>query len=121
MKLFPSAAIPLLLISLFAAAQEQPERVKHVAFCFGPMPAADRKLKPVNESGVPKADLPDEHSVVLIRQANLDISKIVLPPALGAHRTALVSEQIISPYRPLRWLMYCQVADLYADGGIAIH
>jgi hypothetical protein len=110
--------ICLLLISASAEAQEQ---YKQITVCFNPWPWADRKLESGYELGSRKPVLLDQHSAVQILQAKIDIAKMVPSPALGAHRTALVSEDKISPYRPLRMLTSCQVADLYPDGRIAIH
>lgn len=108
----------LLLVSASAAPQEH---YKQITVCFDPWPAAGRKMEPGHELGSPKPFLLDEHSGVQILQARIDIAKMVPPPAVGAHRTALVSEDKISPYRPLRMLTSCHVADLYPDGRIAIH
>ncbi len=110
--------ICLLLVSASAAAQEQ---YKHITVCFDPWPAAGRKLESGYELGSRKPVLLDEHSAVQILQAKIDIAKMVPSPALAAHRTALVSEDKISPYRPLKVLTSCQVADLYPDGRMAIH
>jgi len=111
----------LLLVSASAAPQEQ---YKQITVCFDPGPAAGRKLESGYEPGSRKPVLLDEHSAVQILQARIDIAKIakmVPSQALGAHRTALVSEDKISPYRPLKVLTSCHVAVVYADGRIAIH
>jgi len=108
--------VSLLLLSAAAAAQ------KKVPVCFVPTPwAADGKLKPIHKSGTPDLYRFDEHSGIQILHAKIDLAQISPPPELLAHQTALVSEEEIRPYRPLRALMYCQIADVYPDGSNAFH
>ncbi len=122
MKHFFSGLIGLLVISLSAAAQEQPEQVKHVTVCFGSTWAtAQQEFKPLHEPGAFEPYSFEQRSSIQLLQRRIDFAHTVPNPNLGLHRTPLVSEDEIRPHSPTRWLMHCQVADLYPDGRIAIH
>ena len=121
MKEFFLGPIGLLLISLSAAAQEHPEQVKHVTVCFDSTWTAQRGFKPLHEPDRLGPSTFDHRPGVQLLQGRIDFAHIVPNPNLGLHRTALVGEDEIRLYSPNRWLMYCQVADLYPNGRIAIH